>query len=456
MKKKILVTDDEAGIRESLQKILEKEGYEVAIAASGQEAFEIIRQGNIDLLVTDIRMTGMSGVELLKVCKSVSPYTEVIMITGFASVDTAIESMKEGAYDYISKPFKKADIVRSIGRAIEKQTLTLDNISLRKRLEEIDQDFMVGASSPKMRPIIDLAHQVASSQATILISGESGTGKEVIANMIHKLSPRRDMPMIKVNCAAIPETLLEAELFGYEKGAFTGAVARREGRFEAADRSTIFLDEIGEIPASAQVKLLRVLQEGTFEHLGSNKTTKVDIRLITATNKDLVKLIKEGSFREDLYWRLNVISISLPPLRERKEDIPALVQSFLNRFAKKNDKEVKGIESKAMDCLLAYDWPGNVRELENVIERCVVLDKDAVIGSDDLPLELTQVATQMDTITIRLGTPLDEVEKMLMDNALRYAKGDKALASKLLGVSTRTLYRKMDKKEPDDRTIEDE
>ncbi|MCD6571143.1 MAG: sigma-54-dependent Fis family transcriptional regulator [Deltaproteobacteria bacterium] len=447
MSKRILVVDDELGIRESLKKILKKEGFDVITASNGHDAFEIIRSENIDLLITDIRMVGMDGVELLKVCKSVSPFTEVIMITGYASVDTAVESMKEGAYDYITKPFKKADMIRAVHRAIEKQTLTLDNINLRKRLEEVDPGLVVGVSSPKMREIIDLVHQVAPSQATILIYGESGTGKEVIANMIHKLSPRKELAMIKVNCAAIPETLLEAELFGYEKGAFTGAVAARVGRFEAAHRSTIFLDEIGEIPPSAQIKLLRILQEGAFERLGSNKTIKADTRIIAATNKDLTKMVKENIFREDLYWRLNVISIHLPGLRERKEDIPALLQYFLNRFAKKNDKIIKGIETKAMEALLGYSWPGNVRELENVIERCVVLDKDSVIGIDDLPEEITQTSPQMDIVNIKLGTPLEEAEKILMEEALRYTKGDKNLASKLLGISTRTLYRKMDKRD---------
>ncbi|HDM32908.1 MAG TPA: sigma-54-dependent Fis family transcriptional regulator [Deltaproteobacteria bacterium] len=307
---------------------------------------------------------------------------------------------------------------------------------------------LVGVSSPKMREVIDLVQQVAPSQATVLILGESGTGKEVIANLIHRMSPRGSRPMVKVNCAALPETLIEAELFGYEKGAFTGAVSSREGRFEAADMSTIFLDEVGEIPPEVQVKLLRILQEGKLERLGSNKTITVDTRIIAATNKDLETMVKQGGFREDLYWRLNVISIHLPPLRERKEDIPALVQYFLSRFARKNNKDIKGIETKAMDALLGYEWPGNVRELENVIERCVVLDRDSVIATDDLPSELVKDETRkVDHVTIKLGTPLEEVEKILMEEALRYTKGDKNLAAKLLGVSTRTLYRKLGKEE---------
>jgi two-component system response regulator HydG len=254
--------------------------------------------------------------------------------------------------------------------------------------------------------------------------------------------------MIKVNCAAIPETLIESELFGYEKGAFTGAAGRREGRFEAADKSSIFLDEIGEVPPSVQVKLLRILQEGTLERLGSNKTIKVDTRIIAATNKDLAAMVKQGLFREDLYWRLNVISLHLPPLKERREDIPSLIQHFINRFSHKNAKPINGIESKAMEILLGYEWPGNVRELENVIERSVVLDRDGIIGSDDLPSEIEQGSLpSMDSVTIPLGTPMEEVERILMEETLKRTKGDKGLASKLLGISTRTLYRKMDKKD---------
>lgn len=448
MNKTILVADDEIGIRQSLKKILEKEGYTVLTASNGEEAFREIRGGDIDLLITDIRMAGMDGLELLGVCKSVSPYTEVIMITGYASVDTAVDSMKQGAYDYITKPFKKADILKAVQKAIEKQILTMDNIRMKARLEALESGPMVETASPGMKKIVEIVHQVAPSQATVLIMGESGTGKEVIADMIHKLSPRAERPMVKVNCAAIPETLIESELFGYERGAFTGAVGRREGRFEAADRSSIFLDEIGDVPQSVQVKLLRILQEGTFERLGSNRTIKVDTRIIAATNRDLAATVKQGLFREDLYWRLNVISLKLPCLKERREDIPSLVQHFINRFSHKNAKAIKGIESKAMEILLSYEWPGNVRELENVIERSVVLDKDCVIGADDLPSAIEHgCLPSSDSVTIPLGTPMEEVERILMEETLKRTKGDKGLASKLLGISTRTLYRKMDRKE---------
>lgn len=448
MKKNILVVDDEIGIRQSLQKILEKEGFSVETASNGEEAFRTIRRGDIDLLITDIRMAGMDGVELLKVCKSVSPFTEVIMITGYASVDTAVDSMKQGAYDYITKPFKKADILRAVNKAIEKQILTMDNMKMKERIEAFETGPLVETSSPRMKNIVDLAHQVAPSQATVLILGESGTGKEVIADMIHQLSPRGLKQMVKVNCAAIPETLIESELFGYERGAFTGAAARKEGRFEVADKSSIFLDEIGEVPPAVQVKLLRILQEGTFEHLGSNRTLHTDTRIIAATNKDLSAMVKNGQFREDLYWRLNVIAIHLPLLKERREDIPNLVQHFINRFSRKNGKGIYGIESKAMETLLNYEWPGNVRELENIIERSVVLDRDGIVGSDDLPKEITLTGIKsLDSVMIPLGTPMEEVERILMEETLKHTKGDKGLASKLLGISTRTLYRKMDKKE---------
>jgi len=448
LSKKILVVDDEIGIRQSLKKILEKEGFEVVTASNGEEAFKVIRGGDIDLLISDIRMAGMDGLELLKVSKSVSPYTEVIMITGYASVDTAVDSMKQGAYDYITKPFKKADILKAVQKAIEKQILTMDNVKMKERIEAIESTPLIETASPKMKKLVETVHQVAPSQATILIMGGSGTGKEVIADMIHKLSPRAERPMVKVNCAAIPETLIESELFGYEKGAFTGAAGRKEGRFEVADKSSIFLDEIGEVPTAVQVKLLRILQEETFERLGSNKTIKVDVRIIAATNKDLSAMVKQGRFREDLYWRLNVISLQLPALKDRREDVPNLVQHFINRFSHKNAKDMKGIESKAMEILLGYEWPGNVRELENVIERSVVLDRDGIIGADDLPSELQSASIPaMESVTIPLGTPMEEVERILMEETLKRTKGDKGLASKLLGISTRTLYRKMDKKE---------
>ena len=446
--KKILVVDDEIGIRQSLKKILEKEGYEVLTASNGEEAFKVIRSDAVDLLISDIRMAGMDGLELLKVCKSVSPYTEVIMITGYASVDTAVDSMKQGAYDYITKPFKKADIVKAVQKAIEKQILTMDNVKMKERIEAMEAAPLIETASPAMKKLVEIVHQVAPSKATVLIMGESGTGKEVIADMIYKLSPRAGRAMVKVNCAAIPETLIESELFGYEKGAFTGAAGRKEGRFEVADRSSIFLDEVGEVPQAVQVKLLRILQEETFERLGSNKTVKVDTRIIAATNKNLAALVKDGQFREDLYWRLNVITLQIPPLRERREDIPNLVQHFINRFSRKNEKEMKGLESKAMEVLLGYGWPGNVRELENVIERSVVLDRDGIIGTDDLPAQIQSASIPaMESVTIPLGTPLEEVERILMEETLKRTKGDKGLASKLLGISTRTLYRKMDKKE---------
>ena len=449
MNRRILVVDDEVGIRDSLKVILEKEGYVVDTASNGEDAFKIMRSGGIDLLVTDIRMAGMDGLELLKLSKSVSPHSEVIMITGYAAVDTAVESMKEGAYDYITKPFKKAEILKAVNKAIEKQTLALDNIKLKKQVESLESGMIVGAESEAMQDVINIVNQAAPSQATILILGETGTGKEVIANMIHRLSPRAARPMVRVNCAAIPETLIEAELFGHEKGAFTGAESKREGRFESADKSTIFLDEIGEVPQSVQVKLLRILQEGQFERLGSNKTITVDVRIVAATNRKIEEMVRDGHFREDLYWRLNVITINLPPLKERKEDIPALVHHFLSRYAMKNGKTVSGIESKAMDILMDYAWPGNVRELENIVERCVVLDRDGVIGEDDLPRNMASagIVQTKEMITFTVGTPLEEVERQLMEETLKYTKGDKALASRLLGVSTRTLYRKFDKTE---------
>lgn len=447
--KKILVVDDEIGIRQSLKKILEKEGYEVLTASNGEEAFKVIRSDAVDLLISDIRMAGMDGLELLKVCKSVSPYTEVIMITGYASVDTAVDSMKQGAYDYITKPFKKADIVKAVQKAIEKQILTMDNVKMKERIEAMEAAPLIETASPAMKKLVEIVHQVAPSKATVLIMGESGTGKEVIADMIHKLSPRAGRAMVKVNCAAIPETLIESELFGYEKGAFTGAAGRKEGRFEVADRSSIFLDEVGEVPQAVQVKLLRILQEETFERLGSNKTVKVDTRIIAATNKNLAALVKDGQFREDLYWRLNVITLQIPPLRERREDIPNLVQHFINRFSRKNEKEMKGLESKAMEVLLGYGWPGNVRELENEVRRLVQLCPDGRAIESDMvapsiasspPAASPQPAASDD---LNLQRHVAELESTLVRQALDRSGGNLSAAARLLGVSRNGLVMKM-------------
>jgi len=440
---RVLVVDDDQAVREALARTLEKLGFHVAVAADGQAGLDRLRQGDVHILLADLKMPKLSGHELLKAAKAIAPDVEVIVITGHGTVEDAVEAMKEGAYDFITKPFKRVQLEKTIKKAAEKQALVLQNRALQRRLDELQGAGQIIGGSPAMLRTLDLVAQVAPSAATVLIQGESGTGKELIANAIHHGSPRRDRPFIKVNCAALPETLLESELFGYERGAFTGAVARKEGRFELADKGTLFMDEIGDLSPATQAKLLRVLQEGEFERLGGTRTLKADVRLVAATNADLAALVKEKRFREDLFYRLNVITIQLPPLRGRREDIPLLAQHFLRRFATKNAKAIGGFTEEALDLLHTYAWPGNVRELENVIERAVVLTRSTMISPADLPETLVGSDQAARHLVISIGTPLEEVEDRLIDETLRYTKGDKTLAAKLLGIATRTIYRRM-------------
>jgi two-component system response regulator HydG len=443
----ILVVDDEASNLDSLVKIFEREHLTVLSAPDGAHALDIVRKRRVDVLLTDLMMPGMSGVDLLKLMRQISPETEVVLMTAYGTVEKAVEAMREGAYDFITKPLKRAHVVRVVEKALEKQSLVTENRALKAQLEATKKRPIVGQSLT-IRRTLEVVQQAAPSLATTLLLGESGTGKELVARQIHELSPRAARPFVAVNCAAIPESILEAELFGYEKGAFTGAVARRDGRFTAADGGTLFLDEIGEIPLSVQVKLLRVLQEGEVERLGG-KSQRVDIRLVAATNRDLKRAVAEGRFREDLYYRLNVIAIVVPPLRDRKEDVPLLVEHFLQRFREKNGKLVRSCTPTALDLLTRYDWPGNVRELENAIERAMVLSKTDHIDVDDLPREIGSGENTTRTghaLSFELGTPLEEIEMRVIRETLRYTKGDKRLAAQLLGIATRTIYRKLDPK----------
>ncbi len=440
---RVLVVDDDQAVREALGRTLEKLGFEVAMAADGQAGLDRLREGGVHILLADLKMPRLSGQELLRAAKAIAPDVEVIVVTGHGTIEDAVEAMKEGAYDFITKPFKRVQLEKTIKKAAEKQALVLQNRALRQRLDELQGAGQIIGSSPAMLRTLDLVNQVAGSAATVLIQGESGTGKELIANAIHHGSPRRERAFIKVNCAALPETLLESELFGYERGAFTGAVARKEGRFELADRGTLFMDEIGDLSLATQAKLLRVLQEGEFERLGGTRTLKADVRLVAATNADLAARVREKRFREDLFYRLNVITIQIPPLRERREDIPLLAQHFLRRFAAKNAKAVAGFTEEAMDLLQSYAWPGNVRELENVVERAVVLTRSRMISPADLPETLVGSDQAARHLVISIGTPLEEVENRLIEETLRYTKGDKTLAAKLLGIATRTIYRRM-------------
>jgi len=452
--KNVLLVDDHKPFRDSLAKILEGKGLRVFSANDGEEALDTLRKEEIHLVLTDLKMPRMDGVELLKVAKTIRPEVEVILITGYGTVDTAVTAMKDGAYDYIQKPFKPQEILKLVRKAIEKQSLVLENRILQERIKDFQKVEKIVGRSPAMRRVLEIVAQVAPSLATILIQGESGTGKEVIAQAIHDLSPRVNKPFIKVSCAALPETLLEAELFGYERGAFTGAIARKEGRFELADGGTLFLDEIGEVSPTVQVKLLRVLQVGEFERLGGTKTIRAEVRLVTATNMNLLEAVERKAFREDLFSRLNVITLTLPPLREREGDIPLLAHHFLEIFKKKNNKEVKGFTQEALEVMLRYSWPRNVRQLENAIERAVVLTRGEMIAPEDLPPEIlkalemptAQEAALMDekTISISLGTPLEAIERRVIEETLRHSRGDKNVASKILGISARTIYRKIE------------
>jgi two-component system, NtrC family, response regulator HydG len=443
----ILLVDDERGILESLGKVFEREGLKVMQAASGAEGLELLRRHRIAVLLTDLMMPGtMSGLDLLKAARTVAPETEVVLMTAYGTVETAVEAMKEGAYDFVTKPVKRAHVVRIVRNALDKQALVIENRALKAQLDERRRRTVVGTSLA-WRRTMDVVMQAAPSEATVLLLGESGTGKELLARALHEHSSRGGKAFIPVNCAAIPETILESELFGYERGAFTGATARREGRFEAADGGTLFLDEIAEIPLHLQVKLLRVLQESEIERLGAaGRPTPIDIRLVAATNKDLRRAVKEGRFREDLYYRLNVISVAIPPLRDRRDDIPLLAEHFLQVYRAKNGKAVIGCSRRALELLMHYNWPGNVRELENAIERAVVLTRGATLDVDDLPREVrgADPSDTGDVLSFPVGTPLEEVERRAIHETLRHTKGDKRLAAQLLGIATRTIYRKLE------------
>ena len=447
----ILVVDDEESNLKVLSRLLGKDGYEVSTATSGPGALEILRAEQPELLLTDLKMPGMNGLELLRAARTVSPTTEVILMTAYGTVEIAVEAMKEGAYDFVTKPLKRHEILKSVGKAREKAQLLAENRRLREQVAAQQQaggtfGRIVGRSEA-LRSVLETASQVAPSEATILICGDSGTGKELLARGIHELSDRSDGPLIRVNCAAIPESLFESELFGYEKGAFTGAAGRKPGRFELADGGTLFLDEVAEMSPASQVKLLRVLQEGEFERVGGTKTVQVDVRLVAATNRDLERLVAERKFREDLYYRLHVIPIRLPPLRDRWGDIPLLAAHFTSAYATKNRKDVRGITDEALEALSVHRWPGNVRELENTIERAVVLCKSDRIDVSDLPAQLQPEGKGGSRkLVFPIGTPLREMEETAIRETLRHAGGDKKLAARLLGIAARTIYRRLEDK----------
>ncbi|MCA9598580.1 MAG: sigma-54-dependent Fis family transcriptional regulator [Myxococcales bacterium] len=438
----VLVVDDEASNLTSLQKIFQREGMRVFAADGAKAALDVARKHRVQVVLTDLMMPGVNGVELLRALKEISPDTEVVMMTAYGTVETAVQAMREGAYDFVEKPLKRMTIVKSVRKAAERHSLVAENRSLREELKLLTTREIVG-QSPALRRVLDIATQAAPSSATVLVLGESGTGKELIARYIHEKSARASGPFVAVNCAAIPETILEAELFGHERGAFTGAVSKREGRFAKARGGTLFLDEIGELTPAVQVKILRVLQEGEYEPVGGN-TVKADVRIVAATNRDLTAEVEAGRFREDLFYRLNVIAVTAPPLRNRREDIPLLVDHFLGVYCKKNGRTRLEVSKEALGKLMDYSWPGNVRELENVVERAAVLCRSDVLALEDLPEVVAQAsAPTPSALTFPIGTPLSEVEHRMIRETLGYTSGDKSLAAQLLGISTRTIYRKL-------------
>ncbi|SPD75724.1 Acetoacetate metabolism regulatory protein AtoC [uncultured Desulfobacterium sp.] len=440
-KPSILVVDDEAAMRESLKDWLMEDGYAVAVAPSGERAVAMALEKAFDVIFLDLKMPGMDGLEALMKLRSVSPESEIIIMTAYATVDTAVLAMKEGAFDYLVKPFDPDEIEIHIKKIVEHKELVMENLLLRKKLEEKYQFDEIIGKSDAMQEIFDLIGRVAPTDSTVLITGESGTGKELVAQAIHGNSSRCYMPFVAVSCGALPDSLLESELFGYEKGAFTGADHAKRGRFEMADKGTIFLDEIGDISLKTQVDLLRVLQQKEFARLGGEATIKVDVRVIAATNRDLLKAIRENRFREDLYYRLNVISIHIPPLRERKEDIPLLVKAFIRKYCLEMNRETSKIAPSALNLLMDYDWPGNVRELENIIERALVIGRGQEILPDDLPFSHQKPAPRAFPDSLKL------MEKMHILNILNDCDWNISRAARKLDIDRQTLYNKIEKYE---------
>jgi DNA-binding NtrC family response regulator len=439
----ILFVDDDHQILEIVTAYLNRFGFSVDTVDSGTEAMRRVTEKEYAIVFTDLIMPEISGLDLLKTIKKTSPSTEVIIITGYGTIESAIEALKLGGYDYLQKPINFERLKILIERIIEKRNLQLENILIRQRLKDrFSYDQLVGKSQ-KMQQIYEVIDRISTGSPTVLIQGESGTGKELVANVIHQNSVRKDKPFIPVNCGAITEGLLESELFGHIKGAFTGAVRDSIGLFKAADGGTIFLDEIAEVPPSLQVKLLRALQERKIRPVGDTKEFSIDVRVIAATNKILEKAIQNKSFRKDLYYRLNVISLEMPPLREIKEDIPHLVHHFMKKFSKESHRVVNRISPDAMDLLMRYDWPGNVRQLENIIERAFALGEGNMIYEKDLPIEIRELDKSASIGNASLN--LAENEKLLLRRALKKASGNKADAAKLLGINITTVYRKMEK-----------
>jgi two-component system response regulator AtoC len=448
--KRLLIIDDEENMRHMLQVMLQKAGYIVQTAADGMEGLEKISKQDFDFVLCDLRMPNMDGMTFLKKSRQTHSDQTIIMMSAYGTIDTALEAMMIGAYDYISKPFKQDEVLLTLKKAEERERLKKENLELQNRLRKIEQKYSFGniiARSEAMAHVFDLVEKVAKHKTTVLITGESGTGKDLIAKTIHSNGNRSSVPMVSLNCGTIPENLLESELFGYKKGAFTDAVKDKPGLFEEADGSTIFLDEIGELPLSLQVKLLRVLQEEEISPLGSTTAKKIDVRVIAATSRDLQKEIDEGRFREDLFYRINVMKIHLPPLRERRGDIPLLVGYFISLFNRKLEKDIEGLSSQAMPILMAYSWPGNIRELENVIERAVLLGKGRWITPPDLPQSIISVQHSSPSVepehTLSIKKASKSLERDLIQKALELTGGNRSKAAKILEISRPILISKI-------------
>jgi DNA-binding NtrC family response regulator len=441
----ILVVDDDAAMRDYLREELEHEGFRVEVAGSGRAGVERVKQGGVDLVVSDVKMPDLDGLDLLREVREVQPAPYVITITAFGSIDTAIRAVKLGAFDYVTKPFEIEQLVLVIDKALSEQSLRSEVARLREEVARSVRFENIIGRSRSMQEVFALIRRVAGSQASVLITGESGTGKELVARALHAHSPRANRPFVAVNCAAIPETLLESDLFGYKRGAFTDAKQDKAGLFVEANGGTIFLDEIGELPLTLQPKLLRALQEREIRPLGGTKSERVDIRLITATNRHLEKRLKEGRFREDLFYRLNVIHIHLPPLRDRAEDVLPLAEHFLTRSAERAGKPLRSFKETAKKLLLAHAWPGNVRELENVVERAVALAEGDIVTPEDLPPALRERKSQ-DRLTSALmqGLTLEELERQYIQRVLEAEGGNKTRAAQRLGLDRKTLYRKLE------------
>ena len=438
-KERVLIVDDEANARTALAELLRDEGYSVETAADGFKALPKLEEFAPDVVVTDLKMPGLSGLELMAKVRERDPDSVVIVMTAFGAVESAVQAMRQGAADYLTKPVNVEELSLVLKREIERKRLRAEAGQLRERLSDKHRINNIIGSSPAMQQVFDAVLQVAPSRASVLINGESGTGKELIAAAIHEHSPRAKKPFVKLHCAALAESLLESELFGHERGSFTGAVGRREGRFEQADGGTLFLDEIGEISPAIQVKLLRFLQEHEFERVGGNQTIKVDVRVITATNRNLLQRVKEGQFREDLYYRLNVVSIEMPPLRARPSDIPLLASHFLAKYSRENGKTIEGFTDDALAQLANYEWPGNVRELENAIERAVVVCKHPRIGVEDFASAIATAQKRTDGMPHIPGAKMEDLERYAILKTLEHTGGSTSRAAEILGISARTI-----------------